>query len=170
MEFTIESIFKALRDPLAMVDNPERRSQLEDYVEAARPPLERSVFDLLSRLAETVDEEVGENYQVSLRYREGALILDVRASEREEEAEETWTRAEGDVEKITLRLPAELKDLATEEATKSGLSINSWFVRAIARALRRAEEAERPPRERRGRRHGRPGGRLSGWVGPEANE
>ena len=170
MEFTIESIFKALRAPLAVVDNPERRSQIEDYIEAARPPLERSVFDLLSSFAESVDAEVGANYKVSLRYRPGALDLEVRASEQEAEPDEAWTRAEGEVEKITLRLPAELKDLATEAASKSGLSVNSWFVRAIARALRRAEEAERAPPERHRRRRGGPGGRLTGWIGPEAQE
>lgn len=170
MEFTIESIFKALRAPLAVVDNPERRSQIEDYIEAARPPLERSVFDLLSSFAEGVDAEVGANYKVSLRYRPGALDLEVRASEQEAEPDEAWTRAEGEVEKITLRLPAELKDLATEAASKSGLSVNSWFVRVLARALRSAqgmEPPEPPETGRRRRRRGRPGQRLSGWIGPQ---
>ena len=72
------------------------------------------------------------------------------------------------MEKITLRLPAELKELATEAAGKASLSVNSWFVRVLARALRRAEETE-PERiepDHPGRR-GRIGQRLTGWVGPE---
>ena len=69
MEFTTESIFQALKSPLAVVDSPERRTQLEDYVEAARLPLERSVFDLLSNFAEAVDAEVSSHYQVTLSYR-----------------------------------------------------------------------------------------------------
>ena len=164
MEFTTESIFQALKSPLAVIDSPERRSQLEDYVDAARLPLERSVFDLLSQFAEAVDTEVSSHYQVTLSYRPGVLDLQVRASEPAEQPEETWSLAEGEVEKITLRIPAELKDLASEAAARSGLSVNSWFVRVLARALRRAEE----PDERH-RRRGRRGQRLTGWVGPETS-
>ena len=167
MEFTTESIFEALKSPLAVVDSPERRTQLEDYVDAARLPLERSVFDLLSNFAEAVDTEVSSHYQVTLSYRTGVLDLQVRASEPAEQPEETWSLAEGEVEKITLRIPAELKDLASEAAAKSGLSVNSWFVRVLARALRRAEE---PEERHRGRgRRGRRGRRLTGWVGPETS-
>ena len=164
MEFTTESIFQALKSPLAVVDSPERRTQLEDYVDAARLPLERSVFDLLSNFAEAVNAEVSSHYQVTLSYRPGVLDLQVRASEPAELPEETWSLAEGEVEKITLRIPAELKDLASEAAAKSGLSVNSWFVRVLARALRRAEEPEE-----RHRRRGRRGRRLTGWVGPETS-
>ncbi len=166
-EFTTESIFQALKGLLAVVDSPERRSQLEGYVEAARLPLERSVFDLLSQFAETVDGEVSAHYEVSLGYRPGVLDLEVRAREVAAPEEDVWSLAEGEVEKITLRIPAELKDLATEAAAKAGLSVNSWFVRVLARALRGAEEPGATPEDRRGR-HGRRGQRLSGWVGPES--
>lgn len=168
-EFTTESIFQALKSPLAVVDNPERRSQLEDYVEAARLSLDRSVSDLLSRFAEAVNAEVSTHYQVALGYRPGVLDLEVRAREPGEPAEEVWSLAEGEVEKITLRIPAELKDLATEAAAKAGLSVNAWFVRVLARALRSAEAPEPAIEERRGRhgRHRRHGQRLTGWVGPE---
>jgi hypothetical protein len=172
-EFTTDSIFEALKRPLALVDNPERRGQLEAYVDAARVPLERSVFDLLSRFAETVNGSVVAHYEVVLSYRPGVLDLDVRAREPGEPTEEVWSLAEGEVEKITLRIPGELKELATEAAAKAGLSVNSWFVRVLARALR---SAEAPPPDERDWRHGhrgrhgppgRPGQRLSGWVGPE---
>ena len=169
MEFTTESIFQALKSPLGVIDNAERRSQIEGYIEAARVPLERAVFDLLSRFAETVDGEVSAHYEVTLSYRPGVLDLQVRTREPSEPAEETWTLAEGEVEKITLRLPAELKELATEAAAKAGLSVNSWFMRVLARALRRVEEAEPEHFEHHGRpgRPGRLGRRLTGWVGPE---
>ncbi len=165
-EFTTEPIFEALQSPLGVLDSPERRQQLEGYVEAARLPLDRSVFDLLSRLAEAVNAEVSTHYQVALGYRPGVLELEVRATEPSEPAGEVWSLAEGEVEKITLRIPAELKDLATEAAAKAGLSVNAWFVRVLARALRSAEAPE-PPADARRRRHERPGQKLTGWVGPE---
>jgi hypothetical protein len=170
-EFRTDAIFEALQKPLALIDNPERRQQIEAYIEAARVSLERSVFDLLSKFADTVNGEIAAHYEVALGYRPGVLDLDVRRREPSEPTEETWSAADGEVEKITIRIPAELKELATESAIRAGLSANSWFVRALARALREAEPKE-PPEDahRRGRhheeRHG-PGQRLSGWVGPD---
>ena len=171
-EFTTDSIFQALKSLLAVVDNDERRRQIEAYIEAARSPLERAVFDLLSGFADAVNEQVGAHYKINLSYRAGLLDVDVRATEHGAAGEDVvWSLAEGDVEKITLRIPAELKELATEAAAKASLSANSWFLRVLARALRNAEQPEPPDEERRehGRRHGRhgPGQRLSGWIGPE---
>ncbi|MCH8850915.1 MAG: toxin-antitoxin system HicB family antitoxin [Chloroflexi bacterium] len=172
-EFTTESIYEALRSLLGIVDSPERRKQVEDYIEAARLPLDSSVSELLSRFVEAVNEDVSEHYEVTLAHRPGVLNLEVRKQQASEPHEETWSLAEGEVEKITLRIPAELKELATEAAAKAGLSVNSWFVRVLARALRGADEPPPagPRDDERGRRRGRRGGggqRLSGWVGPEA--
>lgn len=169
-EFTTESIFEALKSPLGVLDDEERRGQLEGYIEAARLPLERSVSDLLSQFAEAVNAEVSAHYDVTLAYRPGLLDLEVRAREPDEPPEEVWSLAEGEVEKITLRIPAELKDLATEAAAKASLSVNAWFVRVLARALRSAEGLELPPMERH-RRHERRrthGQRVTGWVGPDS--
>ena len=172
-EFTTESIYEALRSLLGIVDSPERRKQVEDYIEAARLPLDSSVSELLSRFVEAVNEDVSAHYEVTLAHRPGVLNLEVRQRETGDSREETWSLAEGEVEKITLRIPAELKELATEAAAKAGLSVNSWFVRVLARALRGADEppAAGPRDDERGRRRGRRRGggqRLSGWVGPEA--
>ena len=170
-EFTTDSIFQALKSLLAVVDNEERRKQIEAYIEAARSPLERAVFDLLSQFADAVNGQVGRHYQVKLSYRPGVLAAEVRATEQGGPAEDVWSFTEGDVEKITLRIPAELKELATEAAAKASLSANTWFLRMLARALRSAEASEPPPEDRHSqhKRHGRhgPGQRLSGWVGPE---
>jgi len=173
MEFTIDQVFEALKGPLAVIDNPERRKQIEDYIDATRVQLERSVFDLLSQFAEAVNREAGEHYEAVLSYRPGMLDLQMRRKESAAGAEEPLLSfSEGDVEKITLRIPAELKDMAVEAATKAGLSSNSWFVRMLARSVRQSEgfepPREEPPgrRERRGR-HGGTGSRITGWVGPE---
>ena len=164
MEFTTDAIFEALKSPLKVLEDEERRSQLEGYIEAARHPLERSVFDLLSNFGQAVNGEVSAHYQVVLDYKPGVLNLDVRPVEPSAAGEETWSLAEGEVEKITLRIPAELKDLATQAAAQAGLSVNSWFVRMLGRALRAADGPEPPDRSRRGRR----GRRLTGWVGPDS--
>jgi hypothetical protein len=190
-EFKTESVFEALRSPLALVEDAEKRQAFERYVEAARFPLERAVFDLLSGLVSAIDDQVGEHYRLRLSYRTGSLELDVEPLPQAERAEPDVAdlpefSADGEMEKITIRLPAELKDLITQAAGGAGISANSWFIRVLARSLggvevehqRRArrrhhdataghfrdfnEDVHRPQREPRG-----PGKRLQGWFGGE---
>ena len=173
-EFHTDPLFQALKTPLGLVDEPERRRQLEAYVDAARPPLEGAVADLLAQAVASLNEQVGGHYELSLGYRPGVLDLEVRPREAPDASEEPWAFDEGDVEKITLRIPAELKELAIEAASKASLSANAWFIRMVARAVRGTEAPEPTTREGRRKRRGRhgehwggPGQRLSGWVGTE---
>ncbi len=164
-ELRTEPIFQALKQPLALVESDERRRAIETYIEAARLPLERAVYDLMSQLAGAIDERVGDRFRIRLAYRLDGLALEVEEKVKNEGEEPQWSALEGDVEKITIRIPAELKDLATQAAQRAGTSANTWFIKALARALRNIDVQTQPPsaswREERRRR----GSRLSGWVG-----
>ena len=54
-ELRTEPVFDALKQPLALVESDERRRQIEGYLETARVPLERAVYDLMSQLVEAID-------------------------------------------------------------------------------------------------------------------
>jgi hypothetical protein len=172
MELRTEPVFDALKSLLGVIESDDRRKQVEDYIDTAHANVDRALFDVFAHLADGVNDKVAAHYELSLNYRPGVLDLDVREREASEPEPETWSVAEGDVEKVTLRIPAELKDLATDAASKSGLSLNSWFLRMMARSLRNNSEGSTPEPERwrhghrRGERHS-VGKRLSGWVGPE---
>ncbi len=169
MEFKTDSIFEALKSPLGVIEDEERRRQLESYIEAARLPLERAVFDLLSQFGEAVNDEVSAHYTVGFTYRSGVLNLSVQPAESEDGEDAAWSMADGDVEKVTLRIPAELKELASEAAAQASLSANSWFVKTLSRHLQKARNREEG--YQRGRHRQRRGGqKLSGWVGGEDDE
>jgi hypothetical protein len=166
-ELPIQPVFDALKQPLALIEDDERRRAIETYIEAARLPLERAVYDMLSQVVSTVDERVAAHYKLRLSYSPAGLALDVdeKAPNGGEEAQ--WS-AEGDVEKITIRIPAELKDLATQAAQRAGTSANTWFIKALARALRNMDAPPAPPpswRSEHEHGRGRHGSKLSGWVG-----
>jgi hypothetical protein len=59
--------------------------------------------------------------------------------------------------RTTLRLPDRLKARAEQAAAEEGLSVNSWFVRAIAGALE-------PNVRRAARREARQGDSFTGWA------
>jgi len=72
-ELRTEPVFDALKQPLALIEGDARRRQIETYIEAARVPLERAVFDLMSTMAQAIDERRGEQYRVRQSYRPGGL-------------------------------------------------------------------------------------------------
>lgn len=164
-----EPVFNALKQPLALIETDERRQAIETYIEASRIPLERAVHDLMAQVASAVDEQVSTHYRVRLSYQEGGLAVEV--DEKAGSGDEAqYSSLEGDVEKITIRIPAELKDLAQQAASKAGTSANTWFVKALARAVRNIDiqtGPTPPPAPHEGRRRHRQGGRLSGWIGGE---
>lgn len=183
MEFRTDRLYDALKTPLGLVDDAERRAALERYVEAARLPLDIAVYQIVSDMVSTIDDQLAPATRAHVTYRDGALHLDVERRTGDEPitlAEAEWTRPDGEMEKITIRLPAELKNLVTQAAAGSGLSVNSWLIRALAHAVRSAVRGDDDRDERHGyrgrrnesrgrtddRRGGR-GARLSGWIGGE---
>jgi hypothetical protein len=59
--------------------------------------------------------------------------------------------------RTTLRLPDRLKARVEQAAAEEGVSVNSWFVRAIAAALE-------PNVRRASRRETRQGDSFTGWA------
>ena len=173
-ELRTEPVFDALKQPLTLIESDERRRGIETYIEAARTPLERAVYDLMSQMAQAIDEKVSAHYRIRLGYQPGGLQVEIDEKPGGSSEDAQWSTAEGDVEKITIRIPAELKDLAQQAASKAGTSANTWFIKALARAVRNIDvQTAPPPPTPRGFRdkgpHGR-GSRLSGWVGGDDDE
>jgi len=67
--------------------------------------------------------------------------------------------SEGEISRITLRLPESLKTQVEVAATHDRLSVNAWLVRAVASAL---DGRRRDPRPTTASPYG--GQRLSGWA------
>ncbi|MFD0277743.1 hypothetical protein ACFVHB_28050 [Kitasatospora sp. NPDC127111] len=65
---------------------------------------------------------------------------------------------EGGTARVNLRLPAHLKARAEEAASREGLSVNAWLVRAVSAAV------EGGPRPRPTERAQTVGQSITGWV------
>lgn len=65
---------------------------------------------------------------------------------------------EGGTARVNLRLPAHLKARAEEAATREGLSVNAWLVRAVSAAV---DGGTRPPATQKTQTIGQS---FTGWV------
>jgi predicted HicB family RNase H-like nuclease len=158
-------VFDALQRPLALIDEPQRREDMQRFIDTARVHQERAVFDLISDLVAKVNEASGDT-KVRLEYQAREFRLTVDANQPAEDTSDPLTRMDGDLDKVTIRLPRPLKDLIDKVAADRGVSLNSWYVRTLARGVAhqtrgmRGEVAGADPFEGRAGRRGR--GRFGG--------
>lgn len=106
------------------------------------------LLDLVSEVAQELSDQIGHGrVEVRLAAGEPSLVF-----VPEEEAAPAPTGAEDAfTARITLRLPESLKGAVDAAATNAGMSVNTWLVSAIKRAL-----DARPPR--------RPGTHFTGFA------
>jgi hypothetical protein len=165
-----EPLLTGLEQPLQLIGDPQSREQLRAYVNAARPQIERAAFDLLSQAVNAFND-ANPDQRARLEYASGKLYVCVDAAA---DGEPETSFNDSDLEKVTLRLPKELKDLIDMAAGRHGMSANNWYVRELSRTIARSVRDSLRHDERDGRHEGRRrgfyrgrGGSLQGFVGDQ---
>jgi hypothetical protein len=159
------------RDLLAAADAGGEEARA--LAERLTAPLESSVrLALLSALSQAAEEITGQLAPgaVDVRLRGSDLGFAVTAPPTELPAGPVPADPtpeppavdldEGGTLRITLRLPEQLKSRVDEAATRLGVSVNTWLVRAVATAVEPGPSPSSDPR--RGRWSG--GSQYTGWA------
>jgi predicted HicB family RNase H-like nuclease len=97
--------------------------------------------------------------EVRLRGREADLVVNEMPQMAPEAAPPPPPSEGGDLARVTLRLPEQVKERVERAASAEGVSVNTWLVRAVSAALYGGSPAPPapplppfPPRSPRGRR------------------
>ncbi len=133
-----------LRAELAAVTEaggPEVRAAAERIGVALDPATRMAMLELLSQAAAEISTLVPSgSVDVRLRGREAQFVVDVPpppdAGGAVPEPEPAEEAEEGDVVRITLRIPESVKVKAEDLAARSGRSLNAWIVTALRAATR----------------------------------
>lgn len=178
----LERHINRLRERLAVAAEPggeETRAAAERLSAALDSAVRLMLLDVLAGAAAEITGELAPG-SVELRLREGQPEFVVapgpvdipgsagdRAGNSPDPAE-PWSLAsspppavgtgDGNVSRINLRLPDQLKTRVEQAADREGLSINAWLVRAVAAAVERGTTSIR--REQSTPRGGQ---RFTGW-------
>ena len=125
----------------------------ERIAAALEGALRTRLLDLLGEAAVELDAQVPEGaVELRLIGGEPQLVYTARPGAAPAPAEPD---EDGASARITLRLPERLKSQAEDAAARSGSSLNTWLVRAVAAAVGGGGD------QRRGRSSG---GRVQGWA------
>ncbi len=166
MKIDTHAVFEAFQRTLALLDD-EERARLERILTASEDSVQRAIVDLLRGVADEVNAAAGSHLHAEVAYGpEGPEFKVDAAPAAEQGAAIEFEFDTGEIERLTLRLPSELKELAALAAEQHGVSLNTWLTRLVSReAARRAASPERG--RNRGRRGGGrgPGQSLKGWIG-----
>jgi predicted HicB family RNase H-like nuclease len=119
------------------------------------------MLELLSDAAAEITARLGSaSIEVRLRGRDAELVVTEVAVADETAPPVAPVPETGDVARITLRLPEQIKDQVERAASAEGVSVNAWLVRAVAGALRRTGP-DQPGQPGQPRTFGR---RLTGYA------
>jgi predicted HicB family RNase H-like nuclease len=146
----IQGHIEALRADLAVtagIADEQGQYVAEQLGRALEPALRMLLQDILAEAALELNAQLPSG-QVELRL----AGREVSLSYREAAAHDQPPADDEQAARITLRLPESLKTRAESAATGEGISLNTWLVRATAKALER------------GRGRSGPGQRLTGYT------
>ena len=116
--------------------------------------------DALAAAADEIGRELAPgSVELRLRGREPEFVVTPPPADEQPAATATpLDLGDRAMARVNLRLPEQLKAGAEQAATREGLSVNSWLVRAVAAALTNRDPG------RASQRGGRVGESFTGWV------
>lgn len=147
-------LLEAVRTDLEAMSGPDDATLAvaERLARALEPSLQLRLLDALGQAAQELSEQIPfGRVDVRLAGRDVHLVVAFDEAPTEPVAPEE----EGGTARITLRLPESAKSRVEQQASREGISTNSWLVRAIVRGLEQQQDQQR-------RRRG--GNRITGLA------
>ncbi len=142
----VEALRHSLTTAAAAAGDQARETArlLSDTME---PAVRLTVTDALAAMAAEVTEALdGALVDIRLRGRDPEVVVVPAEHAPREDAHDDAVADDGSTVRISLRLPETLKSRAEAAAASSGMSLNTWLVRAVGAALR-----DQPPPSPSGR-------------------
>ena len=151
MPFDLRRIVEAQKKALDLIENPERREALERFLESSGPLVESAARDALHDLVEEINGQLAPHARVRL-VQDGSKVLPEVVSLAEDIGKGRAVVIDSDsISKFLVRMPSEVKVMATEAAQRAGTSLNGWTVTVLERALvnlrdrqQKAEQGQNP--------------------------
>src|SRR5438445_9086470 len=132
---------------IAAVGDEQTVAATERVLHAIRSSAGLRLLDVLGEAALEVSAQLPSGHvEVRLAGQDPSLVY-----VPEEQTEPPQASDDGLTARISLRLPESLKGAVELAASREGISVNAWLVRALARSVHHG-----PPRS--------PGGRLTGYA------
>ncbi|MEX2228148.1 MAG: toxin-antitoxin system HicB family antitoxin [Dehalococcoidia bacterium] len=168
MKLETDAVFAAFDDALALLADEGERNRFRLLLTASRDSVRRAVEGVVRQVVEEVNATGAGLVTAQLVY--GADGMELRVDRPSPgvppEQEFEFVFGADDIERLTLRIPTELKEIAASAAEQAGVSLNAWLTGLLTReAAHRARVDEQGGRARARTSRRGAGQSLKGWVG-----
>ena len=135
MAIDFQHIADASKKALNLVDDAERRRFVEQFLDSTGSLVESAARNAFQNLLDEINDQLAPHARIRLIQEGTRLTADVMTLG--EERRRGWMlHLDNDpISKVLVRMPSSVKNLATESAQKAGVSLNSWTVDILERAL-----------------------------------
>ena len=151
MAIDFHDIANASKKALNLVDDTERRRMLEEFVESTGPLVEAAARDAFHRLLDEINEQLAPHARIRLIQEGTRLAAEVVTLGEERRPGWTLHLDSDTISKVLLRMPSSVKERATESAQRAGVSLNSWTVDILERALENLRQRQSGTEQPEGR-------------------
>lgn len=153
MAVQLNTVTESLGRTLALVEDPQRRELLQNFVDSAGPLAEAAALQALHQMVSDINALLAPHARVRLFQEAGAWTPEVITTDDDSGAEWRIHLDRDAISRVLIRMPSEVKERASEAAKRAGTSMNAWTVRALERALenlRQRQQAQEgsPPQDR----------------------
>lgn len=145
MPIDFHDIADASKKALNLVDDTERRHMLEQFVESTGPLVEAAARDAFQGLLDEINAQLAPHARIRLVQEGTRLAADVVTLGEERRGGWTLHLDSDTISKVLVRMPSNVKERATESAQKAGVSLNSWTVDILERALENLRQRQSGP-------------------------
>ena len=135
MPIELRTIADAQLKALALIEDPERRRILERFLESSGPLVEAAARDALLTLVQEVNAQLAPVARLRLVQEGSRIVPDVVLLGEDIGKGRPIVIDSDSISKVLVRMPSDVKVMATEAAQKAGTSLNKWTVNILERAL-----------------------------------
>ena len=135
MPIDLSEIAAAPKKALPLIQDAERRRDLAQFVESTAALVVEAARHQVQQLAEEINAGLAPHARVRLVQEGDRLVAEVVTLN--EDHRRSWTfNVDSDViSRVLLRMPSTIKERASEAAQRAEMSLNSWTVTILERAL-----------------------------------
>ena len=131
----LRRIADAQKKALVLVEDPEKRRNLEQFLESTGPLVEAAVRDAMQELVEGINPQLAPHSRLRLVQEGPRLLPEIVSLEQDTLGGQTLRLDRDSTSKFLVRMPSAVKARATQAAQQAGKSLNSWTVTILERAL-----------------------------------
>lgn len=137
MSVNLEEISTAPLKALTLVEDPERRKILKEFLVNVTPFTESATRKFLEQLTREINSRLGSEIQLRLIFEDCRVSPEISMPSHDSQKDWVNNQFEYDsISNVLLRIPESVKAQAKKAAQKTGLSLNKWAVYTLQRGAK----------------------------------